>query len=226
MLVWEMLPHEEAKDAPGLYNFQNLPTGIWMPLVWYASFGVKFALPSWALCKLHVSWLLQQPSGMGAEVLKFWLIHVFNSSGVWVCFVSFLSHVGSFWGAYYFPGEKRKTAPNPHTFSDSESCFKSSVLTVSSILDLVGTSGGSVSVCNLILISFLVDHLPWGVNNPCSILGVLNQNWKLWQSLKQTLAHDGLPQLPHVRNKRCKWWCHTFSPDERHGNFFQKYFCG
>lgn len=164
-----------------------------MHRVWYASFRAKFALPCQALCNLHVSWLLQQLSGMGADVLKCWLIYVFSSSGVWVCFLSFLSHVGSFWGAYSLPGEKKKDCPEPHTFSDSESCFKSSVLTVSSILDLVWTSGGSVSVCNLILISFLVDHLPWGVNNPCSILDVLNQNWKWWQSLEQTLAHDGLP---------------------------------
>lgn len=78
------------------------------------------------------------------------LFMVFNSSGVWVCFLSFLSHVGSLWGSYYLPREKRKTAPNPHTFSDSESCFKSSVLTVSSIMDPVRTSGGSVSACDLI----------------------------------------------------------------------------
>lgn len=141
----------KSKGPPSLFSFQNLPTGIWMHLVWYASFWATFALRSQALCTISM------PHGC-SNSLQAWvqrllsagLFMVFNSSGVWVCFLSFLSHVGSLWGSYYLPREKRKTAPNPHTFSDSESCFKSSVLTVSSIMDPVRTSGGSVSACDLI----------------------------------------------------------------------------
>lgn len=104
------LPGELKQQSP--LCWANLPFRRHRSCAQSAGFGA--APPSWTLCSRQASGLLQQPSGMGAERLGAGLFMVPNSSGVvWACFLSFLSHVGSFCSAYSFPCEKEDCPPNP-----------------------------------------------------------------------------------------------------------------